>query len=202
YAANEDTGTIVRMEDLDGDGNAEGPNEAVLVLDDSVRTRPRSPRDMLFLEDGALYVIDANADTIFRLEDVDGDGIYASDGEVEAIVVTDGVFSTPGCLAWVAKEGTDPGPGPEPALFVRGDANSDDSINLADSLTVLNFLYLGGSTLDCEDAADVDDDGGLNLSDPIYLLNYLFLGGNAPLPPFETRGADPTEDGLGCGDET
>ena len=82
--------------------------------------------------------------------------------------------------------------------FVRGDANTDRRIDLADAVTVLSYLFLGTQSLKCGDAADVDDSGALDITDPIALLKYLFLGAAPPREPFPTPGIDPTEDDLTC----
>jgi hypothetical protein len=85
------------------------------------------------------------------------------------------------------------------AVFQRGDANADGTVNISDAITVLGFLFLGSpAALHCEDAADVDDSGALNITDPVYLLGFLFLGGPAPPAPFGRCGPDPTADVLGC----
>ena len=86
-----------------------------------------------------------------------------------------------------------------PRLFLRGDVNQDDDVDLSDALTVLAHLFLGGSPVDCEDAADTDDSGELDLSDAIRLLNYLFNGSQPPPPPGPVEaGTDPTPDELSC----
>jgi formylglycine-generating enzyme required for sulfatase activity len=85
------------------------------------------------------------------------------------------------------------------AVFQRGDANADGTVNISDAITVLGFLFLGSpAALQCEDAADVDDSGALNITDPVYLLGFLFLGGPAPPAPFGKCGSDPTADALAC----
>jgi hypothetical protein len=63
---------------------------------------------------------------------------------------------------------------------------------------VLRALFIPGTALGCEDAADVDDDGHLTLTDAIALLNYLFRSGPAPPAPFPDCGTDPTADALEC----
>ncbi len=88
----------------------------------------------------------------------------------------------------------------EPALFRRGDANADNSVDISDAVFILGFLFLGKpTTIDCQRSADLDDSGELDLSDATYLLNFLLLGAQTPPAPgpFEC-GPDPTEDGLGC----
>ena len=89
---------------------------------------------------------------------------------------------------------------PEPVLpdFVRGDINSDDSVNIADAVFLLNDLFGDGAAPTCDDAADANDDGSTNIADSIFLLNQLFGNGD-PIPePFPDCGIDPTGDGLDC----
>ena len=87
--------------------------------------------------------------------------------------------------------------------FNRGDADADGTpvpVTLTDAVFVLNFLFTGGRSPTCLDAADADDNGSLEISDAIVTLNFLFLGGNAPPSPdpFSPCGTDPTEDDLDC----
>jgi hypothetical protein len=83
-------------------------------------------------------------------------------------------------------------------IFVRGDANFDGRLDLADPIFALNYSFRGGRRPPCLDAADANDDGGLDISDSIYVLNFLFLGTRAPKPPYPVAGADPTPDEIGC----
>lgn len=85
----------------------------------------------------------------------------------------------------------------ESARFVRGDANADGRIDVADGIGILQFLFASGA-LGCEDAGDVNDDGALNIGDAISLLSYVFAQGAAPPPPHGACGIDPTPDALGC----
>lgn len=82
--------------------------------------------------------------------------------------------------------------------FIRGDANSDSAVNVADVIAILESLFVGTGPLSCPDAGDANDDGGLDISDPIAILSYLFTAGAAPAPPFPVAGVDPTADALGC----
>ncbi len=85
-------------------------------------------------------------------------------------------------------------------LFRRGFVNSDDSVNIADAVAMLSYLFAGGEEPACKDAADANDDEGLNIADAVTILGYLF-GGAGTLPePFETCGVDPTpgDPDLGC----
>src|SRR5262245_44953339 len=84
------------------------------------------------------------------------------------------------------------------ADFLRGDANGDGALDIADPIALLGHLFSGGAAPSCPDAADADDSGGLDISDPIGVLDFLYRGGPAPRPPFPAPGADPSADGLGC----
>ena len=77
------------------------------------------------------------------------------------------------------------------AEFIRGDANLDGTIDIADPLRVLGVLFSAGDPLGCASAGDANDDELVDIADPIALLNYLFQGG-APPPAPVTCGLDPT----------
>jgi len=87
-----------------------------------------------------------------------------------------------------------------PPAFVRGDVDHNGAIDINDYVSIINYLFLGG-TVDCLDSADIDDDGVVELTDAIALMNYMFLG-TSPQPPapFLTCGEDPTPDNLSCND--
>jgi hypothetical protein len=85
-----------------------------------------------------------------------------------------------------------------PESFRRGDANADGTLNLADAIGVLEYLFLRGQAPPCGKAADADDDGRLTVLDTVTLVLHLF-GGRETLPePFRACGADPSADRLGC----
>ena len=90
--------------------------------------------------------------------------------------------------------------------FVRGDANSDGSINLTDGVVPLLYLFSGGAAPACLDSADTNDTGGIEITDAIIVFGWLFTGGAAPAAPSplspgysrEECGVDDTDDGIGC----
>jgi len=87
---------------------------------------------------------------------------------------------------------------PGTPVFVRGDANADETVDISDAMTILGYLFLGvPENLSCKETADTNDSEGVDVSDSVYLLNYLFLGG-PPISPFPECGIDPTPDLLGC----
>jgi hypothetical protein len=82
--------------------------------------------------------------------------------------------------------------------FVRGDANADGRIGVADAVYVLQYIFTDGPAPSCQKAADANGEGSLNVADAIAILGYLFMG-SRPLPaPFPACGFDPAEDSLRC----
>ena len=71
--------------------------------------------------------------------------------------------------------------------WIRGDTNSDGSVNIADSIKLLDYLF-GGESLVWLDTGDINNDGIINIADSIYLLMYLFQGGEEPDLPFPEPG--------------
>jgi hypothetical protein len=90
--------------------------------------------------------------------------------------------------------------------FVRGDGNSDGSINLTDGVIPLLYLFSGGDAPLCLDAADTNDTGNIEITDAIIIFSWLFSGGAPPASPTpssagylqEDCGVDETEDGADC----
>ena len=84
--------------------------------------------------------------------------------------------------------------------FVRGDCNSDGGIvNIADGISVLQYLFQGGATPGCLDSCDLDDNGEISVGDAVWIFSYQFAGGALPMAPFPDLGIDPTTgDGIGC----
>jgi len=95
------------------------------------------------------------------------------------------VTAQPGSISFVPREG-----------FRRGDANGDGSIDIADPIALLGYLFSGGS-LTCREAADASDDGAIDIGDAVVLLGFIFAGGDPPPPPHPDCGFDPGQE-LGC----
>ena len=84
--------------------------------------------------------------------------------------------------------------------FIRGDANDDGQVDIADAIWIINSLFQGGQILDCTGANDANADNQFDISDGLYLLAYRLLGGSSPPAPYPACGinADPElEDCLG-----
>ena len=82
--------------------------------------------------------------------------------------------------------------------FKRTDADASGATNITDGIFLLNFLFLGGPSPPCLDAADADDSGTVNITDGVFLLNFLFLSGPNPPVPYASCGVDPSNDATGC----
>jgi hypothetical protein len=68
-----------------------------------------------------------------------------------------------------------------PVPFRRGDCDSSATVDLADALRSIFWLFTSGTTPPCLDACDSNDDGKVNITDAIFTLGWLFRGG--PVPP-------------------
>lgn len=86
---------------------------------------------------------------------------------------------------------------PPEARFRQGDADGDGSVVLSDAVLILNWLFRGGPSPACADAADADDSGAVNLTDAIRIPRWLLQGGEPPPAPGPAScGADSTPDSL------
>ena len=81
-------------------------------------------------------------------------------------------------------------------VFLRGDSNGDDRVDISDAIGTLLYLFVGGVAPGCPDAADTNDDGELDISDAVETLQYLFAGGRYPAYPFPGEGLDGSPDLL------
>ena len=52
--------------------------------------------------------------------------------------------------------------------FIRGDANSDNKVNIIDSTSIISYFFGYGPKPKCLDAADVNDDN--NIDEKAYRL--------------------------------
>jgi hypothetical protein len=82
------------------------------------------------------------------------------------------------------------------AAFVRGDVNADAVVNIADAVSLLNYLFRSGKEPACLESANLNDDAAVNIADVIYSLGYLFRSDKAPKAPFPSCGSDPTPGGT------
>lgn len=68
-----------------------------------------------------------------------------------------------------------------PPCVNRGDMNLSNTINSADIIFLVNYVFKGGPIPPCGGVAgDVNCAGGVTSADIIYLVNFVFKGGPAP----------------------
>lgn len=84
------------------------------------------------------------------------------------------------------------------APFVRGDANGDSLVDIADAVAILNYVNGFVAAPNCLSALDVNDDSLLDGADAIYELSYLFSFGPVIPAPFPSADFDPTPDSIPC----
>ena len=160
----------------------------VLSLTEGTTLPPRGTESVLALE---ITGPDEGTSTVFLRNGLRGSGQPVSN------VITVGGDSRPACNQGTAKLIIEHGPA-DSHLFIRGDANNDLGIDIADSIWIVNELYLQGPASPCPDDADANDDGLLDASDVVYLIEYLFRAGASPPAPFPECGSDPTPDHMDC----
>lgn len=68
--------------------------------------------------------------------------------------------------------------------FLRGDANVDGKVDLADGIWLLNHQFLGGPGGSCFAAEDANGDGFSDLSDAALLIAFQLLDGGPPTYPY------------------
>lgn len=68
--------------------------------------------------------------------------------------------------------------------FVRGDANADAIVNIADGVWIINYLWLSGPVPPCEESANANGQGGVDTSDAMYIFMWRLLDGPAPVGGF------------------
>ncbi len=84
-------------------------------------------------------------------------------------------------------------------VFIRGEIDQNSGREITDAINLFLFLFVGGVSLQCEEAADVDNDEQLTITDGILLLKWLFLGETPPADPGPNKcGPDPDDNHLGC----
>lgn len=64
--------------------------------------------------------------------------------------------------------------------YLRGDANGDGMINMADAVYLVNWLFIGGPAPNPLWVGDANCSGGVDLADAVYIVNWLFIGGPPP----------------------
>ena len=67
--------------------------------------------------------------------------------------------------------------------FIRGDANGDGVVNVADAIWSLQEIFNNGPAGTCFDSKNFNGDLVYDIGDPIFLITYIFSNGTAPPTP-------------------
>lgn len=65
-------------------------------------------------------------------------------------------------------------------ILMRGDANGDGEITIADAVYLIRYLFQGGSSPEPIQIGDANCNSEVNIVDVVYLINYIFRGGPPP----------------------
>jgi outer membrane protein assembly factor BamB len=107
--------------------------------------------------------------TVRGLPDVTGECVP------DALAGTQMLYGQPGGKAFCISGGI--------PFWQRGDANFDGTVDAADIVYLLNYLYRNDDPPPNSCAGDVNADGEIGPGDIVYLINYLFRNGDPPPPP-------------------
>ena len=112
---------------------------------------------------------------------------------VATVIVVDGAS-----LAVTEVTGTLPLTPYEGSQFIRGDVTQNGSLDIADVIGVLSFLFLNTVTT-CYNSLDANDTGSVSISDAVQILCSVFGPGSPPpAGPYPDCGVDTTDDSGSC----
>ena len=64
--------------------------------------------------------------------------------------------------------------------WLCGDVDDDGSVNIADVVFLLEYIFSDGAAPNPLATGDANSDNDVNIADCVYLINYIFSGGPAP----------------------
>jgi hypothetical protein len=151
--------------------------------------------------------LDARSSLSVRFSDIGGGGVWPGAGNISDtpyFVDSASDFSLRAespCIG-TGESGSDMGAipfgGEVAPVFLRGDANEDGLVDIADAFSTLLYLYMERPGPACLDRLDADDSGILDLGDALYSLNFQFASGLQIREPYPLPGQDPTTDLIVC----
>ncbi len=128
------------------------------------------------------------------------DGLVGEGQPVDNVMTVLGT-SAPVCNFFTTRLNVSVKLGPaELGPYLRGDANDDGKVNIADPIWIINELFRMGPPTECIASADANGDLTQDLADAVYIINYRFLDGEPPPAPFPGCGTtiDPENDVISC----
>ncbi len=137
------------------------------------------------------------------------DQVLGGDRPLEIIVVVDNDSVIPDFSD--TKTVTLQGVVEDDARYIRGDANNDRRVDIADGVWIISMLFRGGEMTTCLPAANANADSNkdgstkVDISDAMYIFNYRLQPGAtpatlfpAPSAPFPSCAVDPNVDLAEC----
>jgi hypothetical protein len=64
--------------------------------------------------------------------------------------------------------------------YICGDANGDASVDIADAVYLISYIFRGGLAPSPLTAGDANCEGTVDIADAVYLIAYIFRSGPAP----------------------
>ncbi len=65
-------------------------------------------------------------------------------------------------------------------LYICGDANKSGEVDIADALSIINYIFASGAAPNPIESGDTDCSNTVDISDVVVLINYTFAGGAQP----------------------
>jgi len=196
---------------INGDDGNFGPNYGVSVMgDDSGDTDGVQWRSSKDASGGAVLVVECKKDQ--EISAICGNGIIEGEEECDDGNAQSCDGCSDECKAERLIDMVSCGTGFYYPAFLRGDANFDGQVDLADAVWTINNMHLlhnlhdgslqarvNGGLFPCLDSIDSNDDGVLSEEDARYTIEYILFGGaKHPAPGPVNAGQDPTQDNLHC----
>jgi hypothetical protein len=70
-------------------------------------------------------------------------------------------------------------------LYTCGDADGSGDVDIDDVVSLISYIFAGGSAPNPPEAGDADCSNDIDIDDAVYLITFIFSGGN---PPCDTDG--------------
>jgi WD40 repeat protein len=153
---------LVRLTDLNTDGDALDPGEALLVY--STAESGFTSIDILSLPTGEVYITDNSTKRIIVLRDLNADGDFFDDGERSTLFAAMG--GVVGDIRQIVH-----------FTACKADVTGDDGVTIDDLLLYLATFEAGGFCADLDDGSGTGTpDGGVTIDDLLYYLQRFEAG--------------------------
>ncbi len=153
---------LVRLTDLDNDGDALDPGEAVLVY--STGESGFTSVDILSLPSGEVYMTDNSTKRVVVLRDLNADGDFLDDGERTNLLAAMG--GVVGDIRQIVH-----------FTACKADVTGDDGVTIDDLLLYLATFESGAFCADLDDGNGTGTpDGGVTIDDLLYYLQRFEAG--------------------------